>query len=767
MTSELIFSQRLGLSDDADERAIRRAYARELKLIDQEADPAGFQYLREAYDAALYWVRHKDEFEEHIALEELEAVTVEAPAQPPLSPPGPAEHRHADPAPASPQEQALEIDHDALAEAVFADFLRRASAIADERPVTPDAPWQRELRASLDDPRLINITAREMFERRVADLLTTGWRPGHEALLVAAVKVFDWAGDRRRVFSLGRSGAMLDAAIDERATFDLQPDAQREQQRQLIERLRDPKPPGTRELVRNSATLETLIARFPTWLALITSVDNIVQWRERNNTLPKWRRKLTYTGLRKPAEPSYEHQEKSGFNWTWLIILGFISLIRFLAHDGGAGQAPSYAPDEVTKYFNRGNEQLKNGDAQGAVDSFSRVLELKPNDAHAYGNRAAAYLNSDKDQLAAKDFDKLAALDPSSPLLYRGRGMLALKAGRNEEAVAAFTKALELEPHHTFALTRRANAYERLGDSQKALADIDEVLRLDKNSGPVPYILRIRIYKKQGDNDKALAQLEPMLAANPASAFAYISAAELQIQLHDHAKAMALLDRGVVAAPEAEIYLYRAQLRPRSDKEGRQRDIDSGLALDPHGVYAHRLRAELEFDNGKPAAAIATLTKIINDNKATGDLALALIDRGAYHLKMASLPLAQTDFEGARKTAKAPIELNNIAWELARRNIALPTALSIATEAVDKQPGQATFIDSKAFVLLRLGRYSEAIGQYDAALKLAPKLPAALYGRGIAKWRAGQLAAGDADLKAARAAKPDIADEFARMGVRR
>lgn len=766
MTSELIFLQRLDLSDDADERAIRRAYARELKLIDQETDPAGFQYLREAYDTALYWARHKDEFDEPAALEE-PAVTGDAPAASPAPSPGPPEHRPADPAAASAQREPLEADHDALAEAVFADFLGRAGDIAHERPVTPDAPWQRELRASLDDPRLINIIARETFERRVADLLTSGWRPGQEALLVAAVRIFDWAGDRRRVFSLGRSGAMLDAAIDERATFDLQPDAQREQQRRLIERLRDPKPPGTRELVLNSPTLETLIARFPTWLALVTSVDNIVQWREKNDKLPSWRRKLTFTGLRKPAEPSYEHQKKSGFNWTWMIILGFISLIRFLAHDGGAGTTTSYKPDEATKYFNRGNEQLKEGDAQGAVASFTRVLELKPNDAHAYGNRAAAYLNSDKDELAAKDFDKLAALDPSSPVLYRGRGMLALKAGLNEEAVAAFTKALEIDPHHAFALTRRANAYERLGDAQKALADIDEALRLDKHSGPAPYILRIRIYRKQGDTVKALAQIEPMLAANPASAFVYISAAELQMQLHDHAKAMALADRGVVAAPEAEIYLYRAQLRPRSDKAGRQRDIDSGLALAPHGVYAHRVRAELEFDNGKPAAAIATLTEIINDSKASGDLASALIDRGAYHLKMANLPLAQADFDGARKTAKTPNDLNNVAWKLATQNIALPTALSIADEAAAKQPDQAIFIDSKAFILLRLGRYNEAIEQYDAALKLSPKLPAALYGRGIAKWRAGQLAAGDADLKAARAAKPDISDEFARMGVRR
>ena len=771
MTTELTFLQRLSLSGDADDRAIRRAYARELKLIDQEADPAGFQSLREAYETALYWARHKEEFEAEefadaptqLALEAGVGSDLAQPAPIQVPAPRPPDYAAADQPPANPPQERLDTDNDALAEAVFADFLRRAAAIAHERPITPDLPWQRELRASLDDPRLINIVARETFERRVADLLVSGWRPGHEALLVAAVNTFGWSGDRRRVFSLGRSGAILDAAIDERATFDLQPDAQQDDQRRLIERLRAPKPPGTRELVRNSATLETLIARFPTWLALITDVDNIVRWRERNDKLPPWRRQLTFTGVRKPAEHSYEQQKKSTINWGWVIVLGLVALIRFLAHDGGDDAS---RPDEASKYFNRGTQQLNNDDATGAIANFTRVLELKPDDAQAHGNRAAAYLATGQHRLASEDIEKMAALDAKNPLLDRLRGVLALRTGHYNEAIDAFTRALELAPNHDMMLLSRAQAYTSNGELDKALADIDETLKVSKKPGAPPYMLRMKIFSKQNNDAGALAQIEPMLAAAPADTDAYIAAAELHMRLNQRELARTLLDRGVVAAPDAAIYLYRAEVRPRSDKPGRQQDIDSGIALAPHSVYANRLRAELEADNGRYDDALATLTNILEDNKAYGPLTLVLVDRGVVHIKMGNRPLANADFEQARKAAKTATQLNSVAWEMATRNVALPTALSIINEALEKKPDYYAAIDSKAFILLRLGQYREAIEQYDEALRLQPKLAQSLFGRCIAKRRAGQRASDDTDLKAARAVQPDIDAEFAAMGMR-
>jgi tetratricopeptide (TPR) repeat protein len=79
-------------------------------------------------------------------------------------------------------------------------------------------------------------------------------------------------------------------------------------------------------------------------------------------------------------------------------------------------------------------------------------------------------------------------------------------------------------------------------------------------------------------------------------------------------------------------------------------------------------------------------------------------------------------------------------------------------------PNVANFLDSRGFVLLRMGRYDDAIASYDAALQQQSK-SASLYGRGIAKRRRGDTRGGDADLKAARDLDTHVSAEFAAFGV--
>lgn len=182
------FLERLGLPADAGERDIRRAYGQQLKLIDQELSPAAFQELREAYEAAMQWVKNRDKTE--------------------VGPPQPLP-----PMAAHPQAQAALLANDQqLAAAVFAHFTEAAVPLT--RQTNSDVfRWTLLLEDCLEDERLLNLSARTIFEQHIVQLLASARQPGYRGLLVAADRLFRWGEDSQRLRQLGQAGMLVEHAL--------------------------------------------------------------------------------------------------------------------------------------------------------------------------------------------------------------------------------------------------------------------------------------------------------------------------------------------------------------------------------------------------------------------------------------------------------------------------------------------------------------------------------------------------------------------------
>jgi formylglycine-generating enzyme required for sulfatase activity len=87
--------------------------------------------------------------------------------------------------------------------------------------------------------------------------------------------------------------------------------------------------------------------------------------------------------------------------------------------------------------------------------------------------------------------------------------------------------------------------------------------------------------------------------------------------------------------------------------------------------------------------------------------------------------------------------------------------------ANEMSPGNlAVAYQNRGLTYLRLGQFDKAIADYDNALRLDPKQATSLYGRGLAKRRKGDQGGGDADIAAAKALRPSIADDFAAQGIK-
>jgi tetratricopeptide (TPR) repeat protein len=100
----------------------------------------------------------------------------------------------------------------------------------------------------------------------------------------------------------------------------------------------------------------------------------------------------------------------------------------------------------------------------------------------------------------------------------------------------------------------------------------------------------------------------------------------------------------------------------------------------------------------------------------------------------------------------------------------LNAALEDCQHALQLQPGADFLLGARGFAYLARKEYAFAIADYDAVLRLTspgvPPDPYSLFGRGLAKLRSGNAAAGRADLSTAASIYPEIASEYAAWGFK-
>ena len=236
----------------------------------------------------------------------------------------------------------------------------------------------------------------------------------------------------------------------------------------------------------------------------------------------------------------------------------------------------------------------------------------------------------------------------------------------------------------------------------------------------------------------------------------------------DYERALADLDRAIELEPTSAAHVAQrgavldALMRPAKAIE----DFDKALELDPAHVDARWHRAVLRMRAGNRDGAKSDIDALDQALAPQAQLRLSMsrlyleLDQPAQAVAQLNQWLAAHPSEVRRDVA-----LNERCRARTLLGIELDKALDDCNEAIAADKQSAAYLDSRGWVQLRLGRYDRALADFDRSLALRPDLAWALYGRGLAKTRAGDVAQGEADLAAARKVQADIDAKVARAGL--
>lgn len=136
--------------------------------------------------------------------------------------------------------------------------------------------------------------------------------------------------------------------------------------------------------------------------------------------------------------------------------------------EGALVQVWSRSGDQqVDGLLRNGIQQMEGGLMGQAVDTFTRIIELRPDFAEGWNKRATAYFLMGQFEQSLRDCDEVMSRNPLHFGALSGYGMIYLKLGDLERAMEYFEQALAVNPNLTGAQVSVDLIRRRLGRQGK------------------------------------------------------------------------------------------------------------------------------------------------------------------------------------------------------------------------------------------------------------------------------------------------------------
>ena len=173
------------------------------------------------------------------------------------------------------------------------------------------------------------------------------------------------------------------------------------------------------------------------------------------------------------------------------------SLGRALQAEGRSQEAVAHfanaieiEPTYVFPYVHIGIYLHQQGDLQGALENYRKVISLTENQPRfdevrhrIFVNMASAYASLQDWQRAVSSMQSALRLNPDDPQEWTNMGTMAQRAGAIDQAIDAYSQALKLRPSRNGYLLL-ASALEQAGRKEEAQAVLREGSALSGVAGP-------------------------------------------------------------------------------------------------------------------------------------------------------------------------------------------------------------------------------------------------------------------------------------------
>ncbi len=282
-----------------------------------------------------------------------------------------------------------------------------------------------------------------------------------------------------------------------------------------------------------------------------------------------------------------------------LLFVGMLSFIPTIV----LSQSPKKYCDAAEKF-----EKAKN--YEGAIENYSKALEMDPKFEKAYIARAACYEKINFKMEAIEDYKKALVFNPKEKEYFYNAGRLLADMGKNTEADEMLRKALERDKGYTEALAVEVKVLFELRDYTYGLK-VTEMALEDKKTAQNLYNHAV-MEDSLKNNVEAEKFYRSAKQSDPKFIPAYVGLALTQIELNKNEEAMKVCDEALTKDPNnSDVFLVKSLVNAaKKDYQNAINEITKVILTKPT-VNAFMLRANFYTVLGQHHNAINDYSQVI------------------------------------------------------------------------------------------------------------------------------------------------------------
>lgn len=230
-----------------------------------------------------------------------------------------------------------------------------------------------------------------------------------------------------------------------------------------------------------------------------------------------------------------------------------------------AGDLNRQSRQDAKEWFYRGVRQYMQGDLPGAIVSWDKAIEFKPDSHQVWLNRGVALYKLGRYAEAIASYDRAVAIDPDSHKAWHSRGAALNNAGRYEEAIVSCERAIAIKPDCQEAWINLSLALNKEGRYEEALASSDRAIAIkpDKHEA---WKNRGLALNNLGRYEEALASFNRAVDLKPDCHEAWYSQGVALQNSGQYEEAIASFDRAIDIKPDCcEAWISRGDAAGNSD----------------------------------------------------------------------------------------------------------------------------------------------------------------------------------------------------------